>query len=322
MDYEKKYLKYKSKYNLKKSSLLGGMGEEAIMKGGNIDAIAELVFGDVPMTSPYKKQGEHDGWTGNILHVLYPTYKLSNTQITSTSPHQYMPFSIFDRWTDYIDINTSDVGINSNIIISFKEGIVPNARPVNSDIKINGKTLLYLAAQNCNKQMFDALVAMGAGVTDINRGSHSNILHGIAWGKVNEHGHPIKTYDEKVAFMQYILQKYPETNTLLFQKNAQGESYYDNLLTRHPDKISVELKKSMSPANPLPTNPLRTGWIETVDPRTQKKFYVYTDTGKSVWKRPSLWVKRTDITPNIYVIEGTNERMTVEQFNLTYKEPI
>ncbi len=26
MDYEKKYLKYKSKYNLKKSSLLGGGG--------------------------------------------------------------------------------------------------------------------------------------------------------------------------------------------------------------------------------------------------------------------------------------------------------
>ena len=175
--------------------------------------------------------------------------------------------------------------------------------------------------------MFDALVAMGAHVTDINMDSKSNILHGIAWGKVNDRGHPIKTYDEKVAFIQHILQRYPITVTLLFNKNAHGESCYDNLLMRNPDKISVELKKSMLPANPLPTNPLptnplRTGWIETFDPHTQQKFYVYTDTRESVWKRPSLWVKRTDITPNIYVIEGTNERMTVEQFNLTYKEPI
>jgi hypothetical protein len=228
------------------------------MKGGNIDAIADLVFKDVPMTSPYNKQGKHDGWKDNKLHVLYPTKKTSDTQINTISERERenMPFSITGGWTKYINIDTSLIGTNSEITISFKI-LIPTINPNNPNKR--GQTLLYLAAQNCNQLMFDALVAMDAdpmvlnkhiNISDIGQldlpailkqPDSGSILHGIAWGKVDEQGKSTKTYDEKVAFIQYILGRYPDTILLLFHKNLQGETFYDNLLMRHPDKMSLSL---------------------------------------------------------------------------------
>lgn len=262
------------------------------MKGGDIGIIADLVFRDVPMTSPYNKQGENDGWNGNKLHVLYPTIKTSPTQINTISEHERenMPFSITDGWKEYIDIDTSPVRMNSDITISFKI-LIPTINPNNPNKR--GQTLLYLAAQNCNQLMFDALVAMGADpmvlnkhikISDIGqldlptiltRPDSGSILHGIAWGKVDEQGKSTKTYDEKVAFMYEILSKYPKTIPLLFHKNFQGETFYDNLLMRHPDKISKSLEDVAFPI----------GWVKRRD-TIKRIYYDNTSTGATQWNRP------------------------------------
>lgn len=275
MDYEKKYLKYKSKYNLKKSSLLGG--GEAIMTGGNIDIIADLVSRDVPILrgdSEYKSIQENKVYVNTVPKTTPPSEDtITWKEMITVGPEKKVYIS--DDWRPYIKFNKEiGTGLKSVFITySFREGINPNSP--NSQ----GKTLLYLAAQNCNKQMFDAIVAMGAGVTDINRTSQSNILHGIAWGKVNEQGRPIKTYDEKVAFMQDILQRYPVAITLLFQKNAQGETYYDNLLMRHPDKISKGLEHVAFPVKTIRVNQLQ-------EDGTRVDYYVNDQTKESTWQRP------------------------------------
>jgi hypothetical protein len=279
MDYEKKYLKYKSKYNLKKSSLLGGMGEK-IMKGGNIDAIAYLVSRDVPMIK-LTDENNNDIDTSNTIVFLDNRIQTnglleentpSNIKWHSTQTKSSLNLSIDKSWESFIQFSTiSDIRKNTTTI-TFREGINPNSS--NSQ----GKKLLYLAAQNCNKQMFDALVAMGAGVTDINRGGHSNILHGIAWGKVNDQGHPIKTYDEKVAFIQYILQRYPEASTLLFQKNVEEETWHDNLLMLHPNKISKSLEHVAFPVKTIRDTAPKDG--------VKTDYYVNNQTNVSTWQRP------------------------------------
>ena len=315
MDYEKKYLKYKSKYNLKKSSLVGG--GEKIMKGGNIGRIAALVYNNVPMTTEYIPKTEHDGWNGNKLRVLNPSKKISETQIEIYILPKNTLFSITDDWIEYIDINTSPVHSFSDITISFKpDPIDPEQKPYNLNTpNQRGQTLLYLAAQNCNKQMFDTLVAMGADPMVLNSNS-SSILHGIAWGKLAGEPGVIATDDEKNQFMEYILKRYPQTISLLFTKNSAQETYFDNLLMRHPEKISTGLKRSM-----LPINPLRQGWLEQFDNESQRTFYADTiGTGGSIWDRPSLWVIQGDTTPYYYNMDDRTI-MSVEQFNLTYKEP-
>jgi len=138
---------------------------------------------------------------------------------------------INDEWKPYIKFDKqSHAQRFTNINLSFKEGINPTTQTKDNE------TLLYLAAQNCNKIMFDALVAMGADPKILNKGNSSNILHGIAWGF-------IRTYDDKVAFIQEILEKYPkETIPFLFHTNGRGKTFYDNLLIQHPNKISKSLE--------------------------------------------------------------------------------
>ena len=274
MDYEKKYLKYKSKYNLKKSSLLGG--GEAIMTGGNMDRIADLVSRDVPILrgdTEYKSIQENKVYVNHVPQTTPPTEDTITWKVMTISGPEKKVY-ISDEWRPYIKFNNKiELGLKSVFVTySFREGINPNLP--NS----RGQTLLYLAAQNCNKQMFDAIVAMGASVTDINRTSQSNILHGIAWGKVNEQGRPIKTYDEKVAFMQDILQRYPVAITLLFQKNAQGETYYDNLLMRHPETISKGLEHVAFPVKTIRDTAPKDG--------IHVDYYVNNQTNISTWQRP------------------------------------
>ena len=179
MDYEKKYLKYKSKYNLKKSSLVRGGGEK-IMKGGNIDRIADLVFSNVPMI---REDSTHRGFNENTIQVN-KVKKFEPSQITWTLvdlPHATENnVYISDEWKQYIQFSVSDIPPQRFTIIKllFKDMTIPNT------FNRQGQTLLYLAAQNCNKQMFDTLVAMGADPMVLNHDG-SSILHGIAWGKVD-----------------------------------------------------------------------------------------------------------------------------------------
>ncbi len=159
---------------------------------------------------------------------------------------------ISDEWKPYIKFDKkTKLGRYTDISLSFKSDINLNT------FNARGQTLLYLAALNCNKIMFDALVGMGVKFLDKNIDDSlkkdgedhiigtnidgSTILHGIAWGKTDASGIPTKTYDEKVAFIQYILKIHPDTILLLFLKNSRQETFYDNLLMRHPDKMSLSL---------------------------------------------------------------------------------
>jgi hypothetical protein len=205
------------------------------MTGGNIDAIADLVYRDVPMIDgEFKSTQENKVYVNVVPKDSPPTEDTItwNEMNVNVFPNKHAHINV--QWRQYIKFNEKFTA--GHITYSFKAGIDPNQH--NS----RGQTLLFLAAQNCNKQMIDALVAMGVRLTDINSDG-STILHGIAWGKVNDQGQPIKTYDEKVAFMIDILGRYPiETIPLLFRVNQRGETCYDNLLMRHPDKISKSLE--------------------------------------------------------------------------------
>ncbi len=193
---------------------------------------------------------------------MYHTVILLGQQGYNTLESQEI--HITQAWTSYIEFKKLEPANGYKYFqLSFKEGIEPNTQTKDKE------TLLYLAAQNCNKIMFDAFVAMGADPNILNKGNSSNILHGIAWGS-------IRTYDEKVAFIQYILGRYPkETIPLLFHKNDRGKTFYDNLLIRHPDKISKSLEDVAFPI----------GWVKRRD-TNGRIYYDNTSTGATQWNRP------------------------------------
>lgn len=217
------------------------------MKGGNINAIADLVFRDVPMINKPELLGKKS----ERLVSMKPQYNiviLSGVigKFEETLVNQ--DISITPDWIPYIEFkHTPTQDGYKFFVLSFKEGIDINT------LNSRGQTLLFLAARNCNKLMVDALVAMDARLLVKNSDGSlkkdspehiigtnvdgSTILHGIAWGNVDKQGNSTKTYDEKVAFIQYILGRYPDTILLLFHKNLQKETIYDNLRIRHPDKM-------------------------------------------------------------------------------------
>lgn len=153
------------------------------MTGGNrIYDIPTLVRNNVPMI---KVTNEVDGtdiaidirpaylWTNNTIATFgEPTGNINNKFTWhSTSTESNLILSINELWRPFIQFSTiSNPRINITTV-SFIEGINPNVQ--NSE----GQTLLYLATQNNNKVMFDALVAMG-----------SSIIHSIALGKPTEQG--------------------------------------------------------------------------------------------------------------------------------------
>lgn len=266
MDYEKKYLKYKSKYNLKKNSLKIGGGE--IMTGGFIEVIATLVHNDTPMINKPELLGQKPEKAADSK-IMYDTIMLS-AQMGETLESKGI--SITPAWSPYIKFIEKDLpGRYKYFKLSFIPPINPNA--MNS----RNQTLLYLAAQNCNKQMFDALVAMGVNPTVLNSNG-SSIFHGIAWGKLAGDQGKIATYDEKTQFMEYILATYPQTVSLLFNRNSAKETYFDNLLMRHPDKISKGLEDVAFPIGYVRQQSRRDG--------TNYIFYVNTTNDVTTWDRP------------------------------------
>jgi hypothetical protein len=233
------------------------------MKGGNIDAISDLVFRNVPMI---RDNSVYKGYYDNIIQVL-KVKNLEDSQITWTELAEVLENKVYisDEWKQYIKFSNSDVPAQRFTLIklSFIDSTVPNTQTKDD------QTLLYLAAQNCNKIMFDALVAMGADPKILNKGNSSSILHGIAWGST-------KTYDEKVAFIQEILARHPtKTIPLLFLKNDRGKTFYDNLLIKHPDKISIELEDVAFPIR----------WVRNKD-ANGINYYKNTFTDTPQWNRP------------------------------------
>lgn len=104
-----------------------------------------------------------------------------------------------------------------------------------------GQTLLYLASKNSNLQLYNLLIRFGANPNIVNDDSRSTVLHGIAWGNDDRPGGS-PTYEEKLSMLQQIIGTVPE---LIFNINKNGETFYHNLMFRHPETIPSYTKKQI-----------------------------------------------------------------------------
>jgi ankyrin repeat protein len=96
-----------------------------------------------------------------------------------------------------------------------------------------GQTLLNLASKNSNLQLYNLLIRFGANPKIKNNIDSSTVLHGIAWGNDDRPGGP-PTYEEKLSMLQQIIGRVPE---LIFDINQNGETFYHNLMYKHPETI-------------------------------------------------------------------------------------
>lgn len=275
MDYEKKYLKYKSKYNLKKSSLL--RGEESIMKGGNpfVDKVFDLVSRNVPMLNMddylfsntiSSNKGEEKSYKINLTSFNEKQISFNNEKgevITILINKEWENFIEFTMFNNFVQIH-----FNRDFRVNDEDGL----EHIQKGRTKSGESLLYLAAQNLNIKMFDALVGMGVELVTLNA-DNSSILHGVAQGKESN---PIKTYEDKVKFIQIVLERHPQAISLLFNVNIHGNTCYDNLLICHPDKISKYLENVAFPYD----------WIRKNDTVQHHVYYVNPSNNESQWKRP------------------------------------
>ena len=102
----------------------------------------------------------------------------------------------------------------------------------------SGQTLLYLACRNSNLELYNFLRNDGANEEIINDDG-STILHGIAWGNEYKPGGP-PTYAKKMTMLQEIIGTVPQ---LIFSINANSETFFHNLMFKHPETIPLSTKQ-------------------------------------------------------------------------------
>jgi hypothetical protein len=103
-----------------------------------------------------------------------------------------------------------------------------------------GQTPLYLACLNCNLRLYNLLRNYGVDF-ETKTPMNSTILHGVAWGNDKRPG-GAPTYEEKERMLQMIIPYIPR---LVLDKNAMGETFYHNLMSKHPNKIPLETKEKI-----------------------------------------------------------------------------
>ena len=103
-----------------------------------------------------------------------------------------------------------------------------------------GQTLLYLACLNSNLKLYELLKSFGANPKIVN-GNDSTVLHGIAWGNDDRPGGP-PTYEEKLSMLKQIIKTVPE---LILNINQNGETFYHNLMYKHPETIPPYTKQKI-----------------------------------------------------------------------------
>jgi len=101
-----------------------------------------------------------------------------------------------------------------------------------------GQTLLYLACKNSNLQLYNLLKNNRANKENTNDDG-STILHGIAWGNDHRPGGP-PTYEDKMTMFNQIIRTVPE---LIFKINQNGETFFHNLMYKHPETIPSYTKQ-------------------------------------------------------------------------------
>jgi hypothetical protein len=143
-------------------------------------------------------------------------------------------------WSSYIQYPYSD----PNQPGSRQSGIqiVPTEllKSLSNQKNRRGQTLLYLACKNSNLQLYNLLKNNGANKEIINDDG-STILHGIAWGNDDRPG-GAPTYEEKMAMLNQIIRTVPE---LIFNINQNGETFYHNLMYKHPETIPDYTKQKI-----------------------------------------------------------------------------
>jgi hypothetical protein len=214
MNNYKKYLKYKSKYLLEAKNMIGG----------DIEEISRLVYEDVPMIN------DTELLLDNILSVgLIRMRTEESITFFDYKSKEEKTISIHVSWRPYIKFDEPiQFHTSFRVNISFRS-VVPN------QLNSRGQRLIFLAALNCNKKMIDALVAMGINIAAKNSCDGSSIFHGIAWGKNKSSGEPQKTYREKVDLIQHSVRS--ENKNILLDVNSKNETFFDNLIARHPNKV-------------------------------------------------------------------------------------
>jgi ankyrin repeat protein len=101
-----------------------------------------------------------------------------------------------------------------------------------------GQTPLYVACLNNNMKIYNLLKRLGANPLTLNT-DNSTILHGIAWGNDDRsEGGP--TYEEKIESLKVLI--IGSCGSLVLSKNDHNETYYDNLIIRHKDKMPESIK--------------------------------------------------------------------------------
>ena len=135
-------------------------------------------------------------------------------------------------WASYIKRPYSDPTKPGDSQSGEPLDITPLFRELINTKNSRGQTLSYLACLNCNLILYELMRRSGANA-ELKNDNGSTILHGVAWGNDNRPG-GAPTYEEKKRMLEMIIRRIPH---LVLDENAMKETFYHNLMYKHPDKV-------------------------------------------------------------------------------------
>jgi hypothetical protein len=244
-------------YSKKGGNFLGSVGElvapigwESFVTTAGLFALdrADAAFrrgnGKADKTNKKSGGGADGSASGKTMRKKYTRKQVGGNMVELTALINNNVPIIIDRvrinplWASYIQYPYSDPtqpgSRQSGIQVVPTELLISLINTKNS----SGQTLLYLACKNSNLQLYNLLKNNGANKEIINDDG-STILHGIAWGNDIRPGGP-PTYKEKMIMFNEIIKTVPE---LIFNINRNGETFFHNLMFKHPETIPLYTKQ-------------------------------------------------------------------------------
>lgn len=244
-------------YSKKGGNFLGSVGElvapigwESFVTTAGLFALdrADAAFrrGNGKANKADKKSGGGaDGSTsGGTMRKKYTRKQVGGNMdeltalIWSNSPFKIDSVRINPLWASYIQYPYSDPSQPG----SKQSGsqLIPTEllKSLINEKNSDGQTLLYLACRNNNLELYNLLINKGANEKIINDDG-STILHGIAWGNDRRPG-GAPTYRDKMTMFNQIINRVPE---LVFNTNRNDETFYHNLMYKHPETIPSDTKR-------------------------------------------------------------------------------
>jgi len=256
---EKKGSTNPKSYSKKGGNFLGSVGElvapigwESFVTTAGLFALdrADAAFrrGNGKANKADKKSGGGAGGSasGKTMRKKYTRKQVGGTMdeltdlIWSNSPFIINRMTINPLWASYIQYPYSDPTQPGNTQSGSQ--LIPTEllKSLINEKNRGGQTLLYLACRNSNLELYNLLKNNRANEKTINDDG-STILHGIAWGNDRRPGGP-PTYEEKMIMFNQIINRVPE---LVFKINDSGETFYHNLMFKHPENIPIGTKQKI-----------------------------------------------------------------------------